>query len=366
MILSCCCTLLAAATLPDSLEFRVLGPSSTRPVHELLSHSYVASADGQLRLQYRRRFVRWLLSRERSVQLGIVERETSLLIGYVCALGCTLHSAREESESVEVTLLCVRREWRRLGLTKALLLELRRRVLACGVQCAIFTGATSRGAALLRVPCYHRPLRPLLLLRSGFWQLPKGDDAKCLVMRAAATHRASRLPRLRRMRMHDVNACQQLLLESSRRFDLGVAPSVAEFCSRFLDCPASHSFVLSARDFPTAFVSFMLVPLRTPKGCITQAVLHGLAIADESQVGNILASTLICARRCGAAVFNALPLGQCTSDVLASLGFGIGDGVTFIYAEVSPSAELSSIGKLVRDGGKRHLSPDKVAWLPLG
>ena len=167
--------------LPDSLEFRRVGAAELRTeLQPLLQTSYVATPDDELRLDYSARDLAWMLdapgARE-ELRVGLGCRDEAGLIGFVCAVPCGLLVRGEQVDAVEVSLLCMHRDWRRRGLTKELILELRRRADAAGIRCAIFTEARPRHTLpLLRAECYHRPLRARALLRYGFWRPPAGDE----------------------------------------------------------------------------------------------------------------------------------------------------------------------------------------------
>ena len=112
-----------------------------------------------------------------NLRVGLGCRGESGLVAFVCAIPSPLVYDRTPLESaVEVSLLCVHREWRGRGLTKLLLAELRRRADVADVRCAIFTEARPRYTLpMLRADCYHRPLSVANLVRSGFWELSEQE-----------------------------------------------------------------------------------------------------------------------------------------------------------------------------------------------
>jgi len=355
-------TALLASSRLGELEFRSVGPGDAHELHALLAQNYITSTDGALQTVYPARTIRWILrspGSERELHLGMSERGSRELVGFVCATPAPLRLRGEAHprDAVEVTLLSVRRGCRGHGIARRLLAELRARGARCGVQCAIYTGAERRGEPLLTTACYHRPLRVRHLLRRGFWELPRG--ATCADVEAATPPlpRAPRALRLRRLRPRDAAACRELLCVCATEADLGAWPSLEQFRHRYLDVPAVCSLLLPASrpGAPArAFVSFALQPVRTPHARpVIQAVLLGLAVAPGESVHWVLAEALAAARARGAHVFNALPLGELTPRVLAALGFGEGDGSVHLYVEGGGG------------GAGKTLDPRRVGWIPL-
>ena len=197
----------AGTPLPSGLEWRRLPTIAdiSTAVQPLLRHSYVATPDDELRLDYSAADLRWMLSAPDALEdlrVAIAEPGDSSIVAFVCAVPCpvVLHG-KHEPNAVEVSLLCVRRDWRGRGLTRLLLAELRRRAADHGIRCALYTATEPRHRdqrALLTASCFHRPLRPLELLRCGFWQPPETVGPVSPRRRRAllreAVHDATRLP----------------------------------------------------------------------------------------------------------------------------------------------------------------------------
>ena len=217
------------------------------------------------------------------------------------------------------------------------------------------------------------------LRRSGFWD---GPSAMTTLPRVGGAEL-----RLRRMHASDVPQCIELMHRRSHRHALASTFSEAAFRHRFLSGPAC-SFV---SDSPSlAFVSFMLVPLRTrSRTTLLQAQLLGFASA-EGGARELLAAALRAARREGAhvsgarcpvlacrppllscparpgdrahflsvhvapseQVFNALELAEHTPLLLNALGFHEGDGHTNIHF-IGPGSSSAS------------MPAGRVAWLPV-
>ena len=362
-------SLASSGRLPDGLEWR----SVTAPaLRSLLSSSYVASADGSLAVDYPESTLRWMLDwpgARAELRLGLAVCGSDALVGCICAAPSELLLRGQKLEALEVGLLCVHRSWRSRGLTPLMLRELRVRAAELGLSSAVYTLAASRGTPLLCARCFHRPLRLGALRRRGFWVTDDdaegggGDDRGG--SRRRARQRLAPLPRggrLRRMRAADVPRCLELLRACSRRHAFAPAWSEAEFRHRFLG-RAARSFVLSGerRGAPVrAFVSFMLLPLRTRSRPLLQAQLLGLAADEEAAATDgsdarpraLLAAALRAARREGAHVFNALAMAEHSPLLLGALGFQEGDGATNIH--------LLAPGK---DAGR--LAASDVAWLPV-
>lgn len=350
-------------SLPDGLEWR----SVTAPaLRTLLSSSYVALADGSLAVDYPESTLRWMLdwpgARE-ELRLGLAVRGSDALVGCICAAPSGLQLRGEKLEALEVGLLCVHRSWRSRGLTPLMLQELRARAAELGLSSAIYTLAASRGTPLLCARCFHRPLRLGALRRRGFWVTDEDEDGGG--SRRYARQRMAPLPRggrLRRMRASDVPRCLELLRARTCRHAFAPTWSEDEFRHRFLG-RAARSYVLAGerRDAPArAFVSFMLLPLRTRSRPLLQAQLLGLAADEEAAATDgsaarpraLLAAALRAARREGAHVFNALAMAEHTPLLLGALGFEEGDGATNIHL-LSPGIDTGSLP--ARD----------VAWLPV-
>ncbi|KAL3921483.1 MAG: hypothetical protein SGPRY_004888 [Prymnesium sp.] len=165
---------LLLAALPSGVEWRTLRPDERNDmerVERLLSSSYVSSDDGSLRVLYSQASLAWRLTPPGTLApllLGLSEGEE--LVGFVCATPSPLRLYGTPLAAVEVSLLCVRPDWREKGVAQLLLAELRRRGAELGVQGAIYTTANPRSRPLLRASTFHRVLRPRELVESGFWQ----------------------------------------------------------------------------------------------------------------------------------------------------------------------------------------------------
>ncbi len=230
----------AAPALPSGLEWRRV---RSRDLYVLLRDSYVA--EGDFRLHYRRRMLRWLLhtpGTDRTLQVGIGRMGERELLACVCAIPTTLSTPDgTRKHAIEVSMLCVRRDWRSRGLTRLALAALRVRALARGVECAIFTGARPLPritAPILSARCYHRPLRARALIKSGFWDLSverggggvEGGISYEAAMAAADAMVAlptlpKGLPNPHPLRPADVKSCHRLLVDRmSRCFFLSLFP----------------------------------------------------------------------------------------------------------------------------------------------
>jgi GNAT superfamily N-acetyltransferase len=415
----------------------VLSTSASRPEFEfwsasriarelppLIEAAYVATDDDELRLDPPPGMLRWMLSppgMRDELQVGIGVRGEAQLIGFVAAVPSALRLRGERHQAaVEVSLLCLRRQWRGQGLTRVLLEELRRRCDAAGVQLAVYTASRPRRVRpLLRAACFHRPLLAKALLESAFLRAEATDNAADPNESAAAKeqtritaadvrkalYKAARLPqplrrtpsspRLRRMRADDALECLALSDEHARAFALAHSFSMAQFRHRFLGCGAI-SLVLRGRPRHSrhrclfwrrrshlqgsggghgsggadaggggpllGFISFTLLPLRSASGKrLVQAQLLGLALTPgaptEETLERLVDGALRTARREGAAVFNALAVGDLSPARLAALGFVQGDGETFVHVEHSSAVDAAD--------EPQTIDPSAVSWTPM-
>ncbi|KAL1500109.1 hypothetical protein AB1Y20_012782 [Prymnesium parvum] len=400
--------LLVSISLPRGLEWRSLRPRDGQDIdelHALLAGSYVSSDEQQMRIVYSKDSLRWILGTpgtRAELQLGI--SCSGELVAFVSAIPCTLRVYGKRHTAVEVTLLCVRRDWRRRGLTPLLLAELRRRGAELGVRDAIYTIALPLRPAVLRVRTYHLMLQPQRLLECGFWQ-PSAEELKDLLLKeggfaeaqgGGAHGRGPALPsrasgfRVRRMQRGDCRVCLQLLRAQDKPLVLTRDYSPSRFRQRFVGrlagAAGTRSLVATRTgrhgDAVVGFVSFTLVPLHTERGDIVQAQLLGYAaegvapravgeVGSHSEYGakgasiesvesadhmtvvrDLLAAALHEAHRCGAHVFNALALAELTPSFFQSLGFACGDADTFFYLEVSSNTQM------------KRFNPEEVGWLP--
>jgi GNAT superfamily N-acetyltransferase len=372
--------------LDDRLEWRSV-PSAHigRRVRSLLATSYVATADGALRIEPTARMLRWVLEApeaDERLRVGLGMRGDDELVGFVCAVPCQFALEGRAGGDVEVSLLCLRHDLRGRGITRLLLDELRRRAAVCGVGRAIYTSPVPRGVPLACADCFHRPLRARALIGAGFWgprasALGDAADAplsrqrceRALVAEAEASirlphpsrSRRASSPRLRRMRAADVDEGRSLLDERSERFSLAPRLSVAQFRHRFLGGIARSYVLREPRGRLLGFVSFALLPLRAASGeRLVQAQLLGLAITPDADVDAavslLLERAMRAARGMGAHVFNAHGLAELTAPRLARLGFERGDGVTFVH--------LASAGGDERCVLDRVLPQEAVCWVP--
>jgi len=401
--------------------------SASRIAHELpplIEAAYVATDDDELRLDPPPGMLRWMLSppgMRDELQVGIGVRGEAQLIGFVAAVPSALRLRGERHQAaVEVSLLCLRRQWRGQGLTRVLLEELRRRCDAAGVQLAVYTASRPRRVRpLLRAACFHRPLLAKALLESAFLRAEATDNAADPNESAAAKeqtritaadvrkalYKAARLPqplrrtpsspRLRRMRADDALECLALSDEHARAFALAHSFSMAQFRHRFLGCGAI-SLVLRGRPRHSrhrclfwrrrshlqgsggghgsggadaggggpllGFISFTLLPLRSASGKrLVQAQLLGLALTPgaptEETLERLVDGALRTARREGAAVFNALAVGDLSPARLAALGFVQGDGETFVHVEHSSAVDAAD--------EPQTIDPSAVSWTPM-
>jgi GNAT superfamily N-acetyltransferase len=415
----------------------VLSTSASRPEFEfwsasriarelppLIEAAYVATDDDELRLDPPPGMLRWMLSppgMRDELQVGIGVRGEAQLIGFVAAVPSALRLRGERHQAaVEVSLLCLRRQWWGQGLTRVLLEELRRRCDAAGVQLAVYTASRPRRVRpLLRAACFHRPLLAKALLESAFLRAEATDNAADPNESAAAKeqtritaadvrkdlYEAARLPqplrrtpsspRLRRMRADDALECLALSDEHARAFALAHSFSMAQFRHRFLGCGAI-SLVLRGRPRHSrhrclfwrrrshlqgsggghgsggadaggggpllGFISFTLLPLRSASGKrLVQAQLLGLALTPgaptEETLERLVDGALRTARREGAAVFNALAVGDLSPARLAALGFVQGDGETFVHVEHSSAVDAAD--------EPQTIDPSAVSWTPM-
>ena len=418
----------------------VLSTSASRPEFEfwsasriarelppLIEAAYVATDDDELRLDPPPGMLRWMLSppgMRDELQVGIGVRGEAQLIGFVAAVPSALRLRGERHQAaVEVSLLCLRRQWRGQGLTRVLLEELRRRCDAAGVQLAVYTASRPRRVRpLLRAACFHRPLLAKALLESAFLRAEATDNAADPNEAAAAKeqtritaadvrkalYEAARLPqplrrtpsspRLRRMRADDALECLALSDEHARAFDLAHSFSMAQFRHRFLGCGAI-SLVLRGRPRHSrhrclfwrrrshlqgsggghgsggadaggggpllGFISFTLLPLRSASGKrLVQAQLLGLALTPgaptEETLERLVDGALRTARGEGAAVFNALAVGDLSPARLAALGFVQGDGETFVHVEHSGAVDAADAPR-----EPQTIDPSAVSWTPM-
>ena len=447
----------ALAGSPSDARFEWRTPAQiSRSLQPLIQEAYVATDDGALRIEPAADTLEWMLDvpgARQELRIGIGLRGEEDVIGFVAAVPLSLRLRGEEQPAVEVSLLCVRPEWRGKGLTRLLLEELRRRCAAAGMRCAIYTSARPRRVRpLLIAECFHRPLRARELLAAGFFGEPEeGSSASAssssstttsttttaashAALRSAA-HAAARLPerpprrlwrgsrlaspRLDRMSEDDAAECCRLARRHAAAFELAHGYSLDDFRHRFLgrgarsfvlrsaaassaaehadgvdggeedggadDGGAAASRVADSRGAIIGFVGFTLLPLRTasrrrPGRRIVQAQLLGIAIAPGARrepptspdaispdatspdaISLLLGGALHAARRDGAAVFNALAVGDLSPRRLAALGFSRGDGITFVHLE-------SDDGRLVErllGGGPRMIEPARASWTPL-
>lgn len=395
-----------------------------RELPPLIEAAYVATDDDELRLDPPPGMLRWMLSppgMRDELQVGIGVRGEAQLIGFVAAVPSALRLRGERHQAaVEVSLLCLRRQWRGQGLTRVLLEELRRRCDAAGVQLAVYTASRPRRVRpLLRAACFHRPLLAKALLESAFLRAEATDNAADPNESAAAKeqtritaadvrkalYKAARLPqplrrtpsspRLRRMRADDALECLALSDEHARAFALAHSFSMAQFRHRFLGCGAI-SLVLRGRPRHSrhrclfwrrrshlqgsggghgsggadaggggpllGFISFTLLPLRSASGKrLVQAQLLGLALTPgaptEETLERLVDGALRTARREGAAVFNALAVGDLSPARLAALGFVQGDGETFVHVEHSSAVDAAD--------EPQTIDPSAVSWTPM-
>lgn len=160
--------------LPDPrLEWRSLPTESIASrLQPLLHDAYIETDDGSLSLKPSATALHWMLETpgaDPNLRVGLGVRGDDELIGFVCAVpSAFMLRGKEQSSAVEVSFLCVRRDWRGQGLTRILLDELRRRCAVADVRCAIFTAAKPRLPPLLCLECYHCPLDTHSLVRAGF------------------------------------------------------------------------------------------------------------------------------------------------------------------------------------------------------
>eukprot|EP00966_Prymnesium_polylepis_P240104 5552286-Prymnesium_polylepis.1 len=188
----------------------------------------------------------------------------------------------------------------------------------------------------------------------------------------------------------DCRDCHELLRARDSPLELTRSYSPAHFRQRFLGhgarSGATHSFVVPTSDGDgggavVGFVSFALVPLRTPQGRVVQAQLlecvaggggRGADDVSGALLRDLLAAALREARSCGAHVFNALALGELTPALLESLGFARGDADTFVNVEEVESSAALEVER-ERSGYRRGyrpaargIAPREVSWLPTG
>ena len=116
----------ASPSLPAHLEWRKIGAMEIKAeLTPLLRSSYVATPDDALLMDYGARDLAWMLGApgaSEALRVGLGEVGAGL-VAFVCAVPSELLLRGEQRDAVEVSLLCVRRDWRGRGLTKLLLQE---------------------------------------------------------------------------------------------------------------------------------------------------------------------------------------------------------------------------------------------------
>ena len=174
----------ASLPLPHGLEWRRIDDRQVgTTVRSLLHSSYVATPEEDLRLDYSASALQWMLCAPGAIdelRVAIAEPDDFSIVAFVCCAMRIRARRRREAKCGGGPLLCVRHDWRGKGLTRLLLAELRRRAAEKGIATAIYTAAEPRHRdrfAVLTTCSLHRPLRPLDLLRCGFWQPP--DERTC-------------------------------------------------------------------------------------------------------------------------------------------------------------------------------------------
>ena len=329
------------STAPGDLALRHMTVNDAHTLAKFLDQHY--SLSEQLIISYPVPLVAWLLNTPDSISIGLFSRDGKIA-GCICAVPSPLTCA---PCTVEVSLLCVRRDLRRTGVARNLLTSLTSAAVSRGVRTAIFTSAHQRAGLkpLLRIPWYHRPLHLNRLLRSRYFQL---DDTMFITCDLRRIWRRILPPKIDQLRLRplgraDEKACIALLRSGgSIHRGIRMTPSIENFRHRFCAAPGSHAFVLIARNGEVrGFASFQLLPIRCAEQRlqVVQAILTAFVLADttEEAIGNtadgILSSLLLRARKCGAHIFNALPLNHLSRERLEAFGFLPGDGLVNVYAK---------------------------------
>ena len=361
--------------MPDGFRWSELDVQDTKILEEiytLLNENYVEDDDAMFRFDYSMDFLRWALTPpqyEPAFHVGVRHKDT--LMAFITGVPATVCVRGKEVKVVEINYLCVHKKLRSKRLAPVLIKEITRRVNLKGIFQAVYTAGVVLPKPVAECRYWHRSLDPKKLIEVGFSRLAAR-------MTMARTLRLYKLPdqpkssRLRPMRPDDVTSAKDLLHSYLAKFNLHPKFTDEEFAHVFLPRKdVVDSFVITDSDEDdslqedlfgdqggddlgggsnkknssskskksaakkprkpskvTDMCSFYHLPstvIGHEKHKTLKAAYSYYNVATSVPLLDLMRDALVCAKRCGMDVFNALDIMD-NDAFLKELKFGIGDG----------------------------------------
>lgn len=238
--------------------------------------------------------------------------ETNDIVGYISSAPVTMRLEDKTLDMVQITYLCVHKNYRTMNFTPLLITEIKRRANRREVWQAIYTAQTKIPTPMTKAYYWHRFLNVKRLVQIGFHQTNRLRESyyevrgpcKCL---------------WRKMTLEDVPKVTHLLRKHMSMFK--VAPVVDETYVKTWLLPI-HSYVNDATD---DFISFYDVLYNRVDGTDSVKQVYKFHI-----VGDVYNDAFLLAKNQGYDVFNLLDVGVDTES-LERMKFLKGNGSVYYY-----------------------------------
>lgn len=320
--------------MPAGFEWSALDVTDEkvlREIYTLLNENYVEDDDATFRFDYKMPFLTWALTPpgfRDEFHVG-VRTASGRLMAFITGVPAEMSVRGTLVKTVEINYLCVHKKLRSKRLAPVLIKEITRRVNLHGIFQAVYTAGVVLPKPVASCRYWHRSLDAKKLIEVGFSRLTPR-------MTMARTIKLYKLPEELKHPLvpldaaHVESARQLVMTYLEKNFSLHPVFSKEEFEHVFvprdgvIDC-----FVkIDDDDNVTDLISYYHLPstvIGNDKHSLLNAAYSYYNVATSVDLADLMRDALVCAKRAGMDVFNALDIME-NGTFLKDLKFGIGDG----------------------------------------
>lgn len=239
--------------LPEG--FKWTNTFETDEVHPFLTKHYVGSKDGNVKLQYSKEFVEWLLTKTKNnVFTGIRVSKTNKLAGFVCGKIINFQLGNKQKETVVINFLCVHKKLRKKRMAAVLIQKITS--ICVNQECyqAVYSSGTYLPTPVAELQYYHRILDYSHLVKVGFHKPDKTYSESTMKKALAITFPENKnIVPLEEKHIKDATKC---LLKYQNKFTVHPLFNEDQFKHQFLDNPIVHSYVVLDEGEVVDFISY--------------------------------------------------------------------------------------------------------------
>jgi len=354
-----------AKTLPDVKNTPYMLPSAYQwesvdmndekqvdEVYNLLTNHYVEDDDAQFRFDYSKPFLSWALKPPGYIKdwhVGVREvAGKRRLMGFITGIPVDVRAYESKMKVAEINFLCVHKNLRSKRLAPVLIMEVTRRVNLRDMWQAVYTAGVVIPKPVARNRYWHRSLNPKKLIEIGFSRLSTR-------MTMSRTIKLYQLPQepvtkgLRPIENKDIPQALALLNNHLKKFKLVQEFHEEEFGHWFLPRDGiMNCYVVQDGDKITDMCSFYTLNstvIKNDKNPLLKAAYSFYNVSTKTPMTALVYDLLICARKLGYDVFNALDVMD-NEQFFKDLKFGIGDGHLqyYLYNWRCPEMQARDVG----------------------